>query len=358
MFNINMNSKGALDTNSFFNQTSQSMNGSPGSNMGQNSYSQSGYDMNANQRPLGDVPGSAIIQGASARSRSASVVQQPQINPYGQNPQGMQMDMNQNSYSQSQQMDMNQNSYSQSQQMGMNQNPYGQPQSQQMGMNQNPYGQPQSQQMNQQMGMNQYATRTANRPAPTGVILKKGQKVSLADMCQNLSIVDVGIGWDLNQYGANYDLDVEAFLVDDHNHVIGDDWFVFYNQPTSPDGSVSLVAQSDNGQGSGDDEIIQINLNRVNPAVQRIVFIVTINDAKIYGYDFSNVQNAYARVVDHNTGKELCRFQLTEAYRGVCSMMVGELYRHNGQWKFNPIGNGTQDDLEGLCIRYGVNVAG
>ena len=338
MFNINMNSKGALDTNSFFNQTSQSMNGNPGSNMGQNSYSQDGYDMNANQRPLGDVPGSAIIQGASARSRSASVVQQPQINPYGQNPQ-----MNQ-------QMSMNQNPYGQPQQMGMNQNPYGQPQPQQM--NQNPYGQP------QQMGMNQYAARTANRPAPTGVILKKGQKVSLADMCQNLSIVDVGIGWDLNQYGANYDLDVEAFLVDDRNHVIGDDWFVFYNQPTSPDGSVSLVAQSDNGQGSGDDEIIQINLNRVNPAVQRIVFIVTINDAKFYGYDFSNVQNAYARVVDHNTGKELCRFQLTEAYRGVCSMMVGELYRHNGQWKFNPIGNGTQDDLEGLCIRYGVNVAG
>lgn len=344
MFNINMNSKGALDTNLFFNQTSQSMNGNPGSNMGQNSYSQSGYDMNANQRPLGDAPGSAIIQGASARSRSASVVQQPQVNPYGQNPQ-----MNQ-------QMSMNQNSYSQSQQMGMNQNPYGQPQ--QMGMNQNPYGQPQSQQMNQQMGMNQCAAHTSNRPAPTGVILKKGQKVSLADMCQNLSIVDVGIGWDLNQYGANYDLDVEAFLVDDRNRVIGDDWFVFYNQPTSPDGAVSLVAQSDNGQGSGDDEIIQINLNRVNPAVQRIVFIVTINDAKIYGYDFSNVQNAYARVVDHNTGKELCRFQLTEAYRGVCSMMVGELYRHNGQWKFNPIGNGTQDDLEGLCVRYGVNVAG
>ena len=68
--------------------------------------------------------------------------------------------------------------------------------------------------------------------------------------------------------------------------------------------------------------------------------------------------NAYVRIVDKQTGKELIKFQLTEYYNTVCSMVIGELYKHNGEWKFSPIGDGTADDLTGLCVRYGVNIAG
>ncbi len=204
----------------------------------------------------------------------------------------------------------------------------------------------------------QQPVQPKQRPAGNGVILKKGQKTSLSKMNPNLDLIEVGLGWDLGPNGQGYDLDVEAFLLGANGKVIGDDWFVFYNQPSSPDGSVRLIADSTTGAGAGDDEIIQVRLSQVNNSIAKIVFIVTINDAKENGYNFSNVTNAYVRIVDKSTGKELIRFNLTEYYNTVCSMMVGEVYKHNNEWKFSPIGDGTGDDLEGLCIRYGVNIAG
>lgn len=215
---------------------------------------------------------------------------------------------------------------------------------------QQPMQQPQQAQPIQQ-------TQPRQRPAATGVTLRKGQKVALNNMCQGLDFIQVGLGWDLGPNGQGYDLDVEAFLLDNADKVIGDDWFVFYNQPESPDGSVRLLGDSTNGAGAGDDEIIQIQLSRVNPAVQKILFIVSINEAKQYGYNFSNVANAYVRIVDVRSNTELARFQLTDYYSNVNSMMVGELYRYNGQWKFNSIGDGVSADLLDLCVRYGVNVA-
>lgn len=196
------------------------------------------------------------------------------------------------------------------------------------------------------------------RPSGTGVILKKGQKTSLSKLNPNLDLIEIGLGWDLAPGGQSYDLDVEAFLLGQTDKVVGDDWFVFYNQPTSPDGSVRLLGDSTNGAGVGDDEIIQVRLSQVNASVSKILFIVTINEAKERGYNFSNVQNAYVRIVDKSTNNELVRFNLTDYYNTVCSMMVGEVYKHNNEWKFAPIGDGTADDLEGLCIRYGVSVAG
>ena len=196
------------------------------------------------------------------------------------------------------------------------------------------------------------------RPSGKGVIIKKGQKTSLSQMNPNLDFIEVGLGWDLGPRGQAYDLDVEAFMLGSNGKVIGDDWFVFYNQLISPDGSVHLLGDNTTGAGEGDDEIIQIRLSQVHPSVAKIVFIVTINEARERGYNFSNVTNAYVRIVDKSTGRELVRFNLTDYYNTVCSMMVGEVYKHNGAWKFNPIGNGTGDDLEGLCARFGVNVAG
>lgn len=190
-----------------------------------------------------------------------------------------------------------------------------------------------------------------------GVVLKKGQKTSLSQMCPGLDLIQVGLGWDLGPGGVEYDLDVEAFMLGANGRVIGDDWFVFYNQPNSPDNSIQLLCDSTTGAGDGDDEIIQVKLSQVNPQVAKIIFIVSINEAKERGYNFSNVANAYVRITDVKTGRELVRFSLTDYYSTVCSMMVGEVYKHNNEWKFNPIGDGTSDDLIGLCTRYGVNIA-
>ena len=202
------------------------------------------------------------------------------------------------------------------------------------------------------------APAPTQRPSGGGVILKKGQKTSLTKMNPNLDLIEVGLGWDLAPGGAAYDLDVEAFLLGADGRVIGDDWFVFYNQPASPDGAVRLLGDSRTGEGAGDDEVIQVKLSQLNPGVAKIVFIVTINEAKERGYNFSNVTNAYVRIVDKQTNRELVKFNLTDYYNTVCSMMVGEVYKHNGEYRFNPIGDGTGDDLMGLCMRYGVNVAG
>lgn len=231
---------------------------------------------------------------------------------------------------------------------------YAQPQ-QMQGLQQQ---QPVQQQGFQQPQYAQQPMQPKQRPSGNGVILKKGQKTSLSKLNPNLDLIEVGLGWDLAPGGQSYDLDVEAFLLNKSDRVIGDDWFVFYNQPISPDGSVRLLSDSTTGAGVGDDEIIQVKLSQVNAGVSKILFIVTINEALEHGYNFSNVQNAYVRIVDKQTNNELVRFNLTDYYNTVCSMMVGEVYKHNNEWKFSPIGDGVSQDLGGLCARYGVSVGG
>lgn len=194
------------------------------------------------------------------------------------------------------------------------------------------------------------------RPAVgKGVILKKGQKVALSNNGTTLKNIRVCLGWGvLNQ---DVDLDASAFMLGADNKIIGDDWFVFYGQPQSPDGSVNHSGDSQ-GQGEGDDEIISIALDRVNQSVNKITFVVTIDEALERGFNFSMVSNAYVRVVNADTNVEIARFTLSEYYNNVTSMVIGELYKHNGQWKFNPVGDGVAKDLAGLCKMYGVNVAG
>lgn len=193
------------------------------------------------------------------------------------------------------------------------------------------------------------------RPQGGGVILKKGQKVPLASSGQSLNNIDVCLGWDVVNVAC--DLDASAFMLGANDKVIGDDWFVFYGQTNSPDNSVWHSGDSQ-GEGVGDDEIISISLAAINPNVKKIVFVVTIDEALAKGLNFSMVQNAYVRVVDKSTNAELVRFSLTDYYANVTSMVVGEVYNHNGQWKFNAVGDGVARDLAGLCEMYGVTVAG
>ena len=248
-------------------------------------------------------------------------------------------------------------------QQQMQQN-FGQPMQPQQNFNQQPmqqnFSQPvqpqmQTQQMQQQPMMQQAQVQQKQRPAGGGVHLKKGQKVALAGAGGGaLQSIRVCLGWDVQNVAC--DLDASAFMLGADGRVIGDDWFVFYGQPTSPDGSVRHSGDSA-GASMGDDEIIDINLASINQNVKKITFVVTINEALEQGLNFSMVANAYVRVVDRTTGQELNRFQLTDYYANVTAMVVGEVYNHNGQWKFNAVGDGVAKDLAGLCAMYGVNVA-
>ena len=131
--------------------------------------------------------------------------------------------------------------------------------------------------------------------------------------------------------------------------VLGDDWFVFYGQESSPDQSVRF-----SGSSSTDREFISIDLSRLNPAASKIVFVLTINDAFLHHLNFSMVRDAYIRILDADNRQELVSFQMTDYYPNVISMMIGEIYLYNGIWKCNAVGNGVAKDLAGLCQLYGV----
>ena len=146
------------------------------------------------------------------------------------------------------------------------------------------------------------------------------------------------------------DVDVSAFLLGSSGKVIGDSWFVFYGQTESPDHSTVFHAD-----GGADREIISVDFTRLDPSVARIVFVLTINEAFEKNLNFGMLEDAYIRIMDP-AGTELVSFKMDEYYTNVTSMMIGELYLHNGAWKFNAIGNGVAKDLAGLCSLYGVQV--
>lgn len=190
------------------------------------------------------------------------------------------------------------------------------------------------------------------------VNLKKGQKVSLTKENPGLSKVVVGLGWDVNAYdtGGDFDLDASAFLLTDNGKVSRQEDFVFYGNLAHPSGSV--VHQGDNltGVGDGDDEQIKIDLSSVPEGITKIAFAATIYDADERRQNFGQVNNAYIRIYDESNGQEIIRYDLGEDFSIETAVIFGELYKHNGEWKFNAIGSGFQGGLAAICINYGIDV--
>ena len=190
------------------------------------------------------------------------------------------------------------------------------------------------------------------------VCLKKGQKVDLTKGNPGLSKITVGLGWDVNRYdsGADFDLDASAFLLGAAGKVNTDSDFVFYGNANHDSQSVIYGGDNRTGEGEGDDEQIYVDLSLVPANVERIEFTVTIYEAEERRQNFGQVSNAFVRIVDDATGAELIRYDLEEDFSIETALVVGELYRHGGEWKFNAIGSGFQGGLEALCRNFGVNV--
>jgi tellurium resistance protein TerD len=190
------------------------------------------------------------------------------------------------------------------------------------------------------------------------ISLSKGQKVDLTKTNPGLTKVVVGLGWDTNKYdgGKDFDLDTSIFLLGENGKVGSDADFVFYNNTTGGNGSVIHTGDNRTGEGAGDDEQINIELTKVPESTHRIAFTITIHEAEERNQNFGQVSNSYVRILNEATNEELIRFDLGEDFSIETAIVVGELYRHNGEWKFSAIGSGFQGGLTALATNFGLQV--
>lgn len=189
------------------------------------------------------------------------------------------------------------------------------------------------------------------------VSLTKGGNVSLSKEAPGLKAITVGLGWDPRATdGTDFDLDASVFMVGEDGKVIGDAAFIFYNNKTSPEGSV--VHQGDNrtGAGDGDDEQVKVDLTTVPDLVKRLVFAVTIHDAETRKQNFGQVQGAFIRVMNADGEAEIARFDLTEDGATDTAQIFGEVYRNGDDWKFKAVGQGFAGGLAPLASSMGVNL--
>jgi tellurium resistance protein TerD len=190
-----------------------------------------------------------------------------------------------------------------------------------------------------------------------GVSLTKGGNVSLSKEAPGLTAVTVGLGWDVRTTtGTEFDLDASAIVVGADGKVLSDKHFIFFNNKTSPDGTVEHTGDNLTGEGEGDDEQIKVNLAGLPAEVDKVVFPVSIYDADSRSQSFGQVRNAFIRVINQSGAAEIARYDLTEDASTETAMVFGELYRNGADWKFRAVGQGYASGLAGIARDFGVNV--
>ncbi len=192
-----------------------------------------------------------------------------------------------------------------------------------------------------------------------GINLSKGQKVDLTKGNPGLKNMMVGLGWDVNAFdsGADFDLDAAAFMLGADGRCPSEKEFIFYGNLKHSSNAVNHMGDNLTGEGEGDDEQIRIDLSKMPSNIEKVAFTVTIYDAEQRRQNFGQVSNSYIRIVDESSNTELIRYDLGEDFSIETAVVVGELYRNNGEWKFNAIGSGFQGGLAALCGHYGIDAS-
>lgn len=180
--------------------------------------------------------------------------------------------------------------------------------------------------------------------------LKKGSSFNLTKEEPTLKKVMIGLGWDMSN--QSIDLDASAFMLGSNLKLPEENYFIFYNNLKSPDSSVQHTGDNRTGEGNGDDEMILINIDLIDPKISEIVFLVTIHESKARVHHFGLLQNAYIRLYDVDSKREVLRYTL-DAERGTNSdMEFGKLQKINNEWKFTALGNGSEKGLQGYVDIY------
>ena len=193
------------------------------------------------------------------------------------------------------------------------------------------------------------STAPAQEVAPTGGILnlQKNQFLDLNKAQVNLGNMRLAAGWDVSRGRGNYDLDICAILCDANGRYIDK---VYYGAKNNH--GVRLDGDNLTGAGDGDDENIYVNVSQLRPNVKRIVTAVCIYSARARGQSFKYVENAYVRLVDESTGKEVCRYNLSGEGGDASAVIFAELFEENGSWNFKAIGEACNASIDDIARRY------
>lgn len=189
--------------------------------------------------------------------------------------------------------------------------------------------------------------------------LNKGERFNLSQASPDLTKVAIALGWEIatqrnisDLTNQNYDIDASVFALGASGKIPEEKYFVFYNNLRSPDGAIAHSGDSKTGQNPGDDETISVDLDKVTAAVGEMVFVVTIHDGQAKHQNFSQIQNAFIRLYDRTTGSELARYDLTEAFSEETAIEFGRLYRKDGNWRFQAVGQGYKAGLQSFVDKY------
>ncbi|MBT9547132.1 MAG: TerD family protein [Candidatus Sericytochromatia bacterium] len=180
--------------------------------------------------------------------------------------------------------------------------------------------------------------------------LRKGEKMDIG-----LSQLKIGLGWDPNPgTGQSFDLDVSVFMLNAQKLLPVEDNFIFYNHPLSPDKAVHYLGDDRSGGSSdGDDEMVEIDLNRVDAQIAELLFVVTIYDYEPRRQNFGQVRNSYIRLLDvAQQDQEIARYDLDEDFSIESAVEFGRIYRRGGLWRFEASGIGYRQDLGFFIDKY------
>lgn len=181
--------------------------------------------------------------------------------------------------------------------------------------------------------------------------LKKGDDLAIA---QGLQRVGIGLGWDPSISGATeFDLDASAFLLGPSGRIPKDEFFVFFNNQVSPDGAVKSSGDDRTGGSSeGDDETLTVEFGMLNPAIEKIMVVVTIYEYEKRKQNFGQVRNSFIRIYNDVTSEEICRYDLEEDFSTETAIEFGCLTRKGGGWVFEALGKGYNGGLEYFVSKY------
>jgi tellurium resistance protein TerD len=189
------------------------------------------------------------------------------------------------------------------------------------------------------------------------ISLTKGGNVNLSKEAPSMQQLTVGLGWNPRATdGQDFDLDATAFLLNSTDKVRGDSDFIFFNNKKSADGAVEHTGDNRTGAGDGDDEQLVVDLSKMAADINKVTFCVTIYQGQERSQNFGQVSGAYIRIINNANQQEVARYDLSEDSSTETAMIFGELYRHNGEWKFRAVGQGFNGGLGPLAGSFGVNV--